>query len=222
MVLNIDAQNKASRLKAARALAGLSRRQIEEVYGISVNTQRMWEDPREGKGGLTEKGAIRIVEALKMNDVICSLEWLLYGIGQGPRNYTDVADNVVKPLQSFINIPEIDWGRDEIIFEEVNFFIQVNPQPITLRMADDSMEPILSMMDFVAGNKCYDNFSHLLGEICIVETKSNLTLCRRLDRSKNENLYNLSSINPKTSAEVPILYDEALHSAAKVIWIRKH
>src|SRR3990167_352265 len=218
--LSISAEAKAKRLKSARALTGLSRKQIEDLYGISENTLRLWENPSSKSKGLSEKGAIRIIAMLKKMGVTCTLEWLLYGNGEGPKTYTDLQHNVITPLVKIINTPEVKWD-DEIILEEVEAFRHLNPDPIAIRINDDSMEPFLQRGDYVAGNKKYGSeIEKYVGLICIIETANCLQLCRRLDKDKDSKFV-LSCINPATRIDQPVLYGVKCHSVAQVVWIRK-
>lgn len=79
-----DSLLKGRRVKSARTLAALSRREIEEKYNISIPTLRSWENPPPGSGGLTLRGAKRFTIALRQAGIICDVRWLLHGIGQGP------------------------------------------------------------------------------------------------------------------------------------------
>ncbi len=74
---------RGKRLKFVRKLAGLSRKQLEKKYGISANTVQSWEVAK--KGGLTERGAHRILAVIQKEGINCSIEWLLYGTGAPPR-----------------------------------------------------------------------------------------------------------------------------------------
>jgi transcriptional regulator with XRE-family HTH domain len=223
MIENIDmfsATAKAKRLKSARALADLSRKQIEKLYNISENTLRLWENPCQTSNGLSEKGAARAIEMLRKAGVSCSIEWLLYGSGNGPKTYNQIQNDVVAPIKNIIHIPEVKWD-DEIIFEEIETFRHLNPDPIAIIIPDDGMEPLFQEGNYVGGNKRYGSeIEKLVGSICIIETIDCMQLCRRLDKDKSGK-YILSCLNPLAHVEQPVLYGVKLHSASQVIWIRK-
>lgn len=211
---------KAKRLKSVRALIGLSRKQIEDIYGISENTLRLWESPATNSKGLSEKGAIRIIDMLKKTGIVCTIEWLLHGRGDGPKSYKDLQSKVISSIENFINIPEVIWD-DEIVLREVEAFRDLNPDPIAIRINDDSMEPLLCSGDYVAGNRRFGNdIEKYIGLICIIETADCQQLCRRLDKDIN-NRYILLAINPHTRASQPVIYNAKCHSVAQVVWIRK-
>ena len=216
----INTEAKAKRLKSARALTGLSRRQIEQLYNISENTFRLWENPSSIGKGLSEKGAARVADMLKKAGIICTIEWLLYGAGDGPKAHSDILNNVVTPLENIFNVPEVKWS-DEIILEEIEAFRRLNPDPIAIRVNDDSMEPYLQQGDYVAGNRKYGHdMEKYVGLICIIETADCTQICRRLDKDKN-NTFILSCLNHNTRVDQPVVYGVKCHSVAQVVWIRK-
>ena len=71
--------SSGERLRRARILAGIStRREFEEKHQISANTLQGWE---QGKNPLSQKGARRVINALKEEGLICTVEWLINGTG---------------------------------------------------------------------------------------------------------------------------------------------
>jgi len=217
-----SAQSKANRLRSARIMAGLSRKEMEN-FGIPENTLRMWEHPRDQSSGLTEKGASRIVNALKEKNILCTVDWLLRGVGDGPKTYQEINDQIIEPLQNFLEVPAVDWGEEEIILKEIETFCRVNPDPAILRVNDNSMAPYINSGDYVGGNKKYGNeIINFIGVICVIELSDHVQICRRLDKGKKGlDTYTLSCINPMASIESPVLYDVPVCSVAQVIWIRK-
>ena len=79
-----DRKQIATRLKAARSLAGYTnRRDFCAHFNIPYDTLDAWE---RGKNPLTLKGAKRIVESLRTKGIYCSEEWLRDGKGLSPRS----------------------------------------------------------------------------------------------------------------------------------------
>ena len=64
------------RIKQTRMLAGLSRKDMEDKYGIPSNTLQCWES---GRVKLTEKGADRLISAFNKFGIECTKEWLFNG-----------------------------------------------------------------------------------------------------------------------------------------------
>ena len=69
------------RVKMTRTLAGLSRKDLEDKYGISMHTLQSWE---LGRNPLTDKAASKLVEIFHSTGVSCSMQWLLEGAGKSP------------------------------------------------------------------------------------------------------------------------------------------
>lgn len=217
-----SAKSKASRLLGARNMARLTRKDIEQQYGISENTIRMWERPRTDSFGLTKKGANRIVKALKQSGVVCSIEWLMEGAGTGPKLYEEMVSDVITPIKKLIDIPKVTWGKEEIIQKEIECFYSLHPNAVIIKILDDGMAPYLMMGDYVGGEKCMgDDIEHCIGKICIVNMHNNNSICRQLVKSSHNASYNLVCSNPVTEAKEPVIYDANLNYVSEVIWIRK-
>src|SRR3989344_9374349 len=91
MLIEKNLAHSGDRLRRARILAGIAtRREFEKKYQISANTLQGWE---QGKNPLSKKGAKRVIEALKAEGLMCSLEWLMHGSGVPPRPF-EIANDV--------------------------------------------------------------------------------------------------------------------------------
>ena len=73
---------RGRRAEVARKMAGLSRKQVCEKYGISTSTIQSWEDGKAG--GLTAKGANRLTKAYSTAGIIVDPTFLLFGEGRQP------------------------------------------------------------------------------------------------------------------------------------------
>ena len=71
---------RSKRLMCMRGMIGLSRREFCEKYDLSPGTLQNWEKARFG--GLTEKGARRMIAHFKEEGVYSSFKWLMYGEGE--------------------------------------------------------------------------------------------------------------------------------------------
>jgi len=79
--INDDSIKQGQRLKAARKLTLLSRRAFALKYQFNVSSYQAWEDGKYKKGVGTSH-ALKIIKALSLENIDCSLEWLLYGNGK--------------------------------------------------------------------------------------------------------------------------------------------
>jgi len=73
---------KADRLTQLRKAAKLARKEIAKMAGVSVFTYKGWENARFG--GIPEKRAHMLVNALLTEGIQCSVDWILYGLGTPP------------------------------------------------------------------------------------------------------------------------------------------
>ncbi len=208
---------RGRRLKAARMMSGLTRNGLEEKYGISASTIQSWEAAKAG--GLTERGVKRVIPVLRQEGIFCTSDWLLYGVGTPPQptnlHFTQAAE---PPTTNNHVLPE-----DKAIIQELLTFRNLNPGFIDLVVADDGMAPQYDMNDYVGGKRRMgDEMTRLIGIDCIVETSNNEILLRRIKAGSRAGVYMLMCTNPDTNLKSPTLYDVELHSAAPVIWHRRH
>lgn len=212
-------KERGKRTRVIRSMLSLSIKAFAKEMGISDRTIKSWE--HGNAGGLTEKGANKIIVAAQKHGLICELTWLMHGVGAQP-NSTDPTFNkpiLIKeqPAEMVIaNKRPIDPG----IKNEIDCFHANNANAITLQITDDGMQPYILSSSIVGGRrKTGTGIDEMLYEDCIVETKDHQTLCRRLTPGTEANRYNLSCLNPNTKQIA--LNNTELLSAARVIWYRK-
>ncbi len=203
---------RGKRLRTVRSMAGLTRDQVEKKYGLSAYTVQSWEAARAG--GLTKRGAERVIPMVRNEGIYCTVDWLLHGVGEPPR-----------PTYLQINPkPEPDYVQNEAstIIQELLLFRSLNRDAIDLVVSDDGMDPFYCQGDYVAGKRYFEEMiARLVGHNCIVQTDNNLILLRRIKLSKSSGMYNLICLNPDTTIEATTLYEQKLVSAAPVIWHRR-
>jgi transcriptional regulator with XRE-family HTH domain len=205
------------RLKTLRLIAGFSRRALEKKYGISANTIQAWET---GKNPLTKKGAKRIVDILRQEELQFSTEWLLYGIGIPPRS-TDEINLEISDSKSPQTI-HVNLDEEETILKEVQNFKDVNSDSTVIVVMDDGMEPYYSLGDFVGGRRFYaKDIAKYIGMHCIIETFDKQIFLRQLIEGKEEDCYSAACINPRSIVVPFALQNIKINSVAPVIWIRR-
>ncbi len=207
-----DSSVVGQRVKRARMLAGLSRKDIETNHGISIHTLQSWEI---GRNPLNHKKAANLVAVLHQNGVSCSVEWLLEGKGKGPSmldadftKYPAIDENVGNLLET-----------ESAIQKEIDFFKKNNPNSFVIMVSDDAMEPDYGAGDFVGGIKYLspEKISDYVGYDCIIETPEG-TFFRRL--MKSEDKYLLVCSNSQSSVSEPVIFTSMVLSAAPVVWHR--
>lgn len=206
------------RLRRARLLAGLNtRREFEQKHQISSNTLQGWE---QNKNPLSTKGARRIIEALKKEGLLCSVEWLLHGTGLPPRAF-EMINAGINP--AFLeNHEQFNLHEEENIYQESQVFKSQKSNTIILNISDDAMEPYYALGDYIGGVQIDNSeIPQFLGQACIVELENNLILPRVIQPGAHPNVYNLSCTNPKTSATLLNFYNTKVISAAPIVWHRR-
>ena len=211
---NSDVQKISTgrRIKMARTLAGISRKDLEDKYGISMHTLQSWE---LGRNPLTEKAASRLVEIFYSAGISCSVQWLISGLGKSPTlldsefAHYPIVDNTIAPL----------LAQENSIQKEINFFKNNNPNAIVIMVSDDTMEPVYSTGDFVGGIQYRDlnKINACIGHNCIIEIGDG-TFFRRLMKRKNE--YSLVCVNAQTETDEPVIFAKTILAATPIIWHR--
>ena len=204
--------NAGRRLKMARTLAGLSRKVLEDKYGISMHTLQAWE---LGRNPLTDKAASNLVEIFHSTGISCSMQWLLEGVGKSPA-LLESEFTPYPPLDKDI-APLLD--KENTIQKEIDFFRTHNPNAIVVMVSDDTMEPRYSQGDFVGGTQYIipQKIEECVGQDCIIEITDG-TFFRRLMKRKNG--YALVSLNPQTETEDPVIFAKHILAATPIIWHR--
>jgi transcriptional regulator with XRE-family HTH domain len=204
--------NIGRRLKTARSLAGISRKDLESKYGISMHTLQSWE---LGRNPLPEKAASKLVEVLHEIGVICSIQWLLNGHGKSPSLVN--SDFVSYPINDK-NIAPLLQGENTIQ-KEIDFFKLNNPNAVVIMVSDDTMEPTYAMGDFVGGSQYMTqaDIEQCSGLDCIIEISEG-PFFRRLLKRKNG--YALLCLNAETELEEPVIFSKKILAATPIIWHR--
>lgn len=208
--------NKIERGKRVRLVRNMTDLTIDDFankIGVSNRTIKYWENGESG--GLSEKGAEKIVEANNILNIQCSIIWLLYGAGSHPTLTGKYYNNILSLENNITN------DSDDNIKKEVHYFISNNLNAITMQITDDGMEPYLIAGDIVGGKRKQNkDIKDALHQDCIIEIKNQQLFCRRLLPGTKPKLFNLCCINQKTSAPF-IITDIEIISAAPIIWLRR-
>jgi len=209
---------RGERVKRLRNLANLSRKEFCDILpDVNGHTLKGWEIGRYG--GLTRKGAEKVLKVVATKGVSCSIDWLLYGIGAGPTVFVDYEKDAF-PVAS-PNKPNPSEENRKIA-EELALFKQHYKNVIDFIVADDAMLPAYAIGDYIAGIKVFgEEIALLVGRDCIVHTKKGQLLFRRIHSVTKDGKYNLICLNTATQSTEPVLYEVEISSAAAVIWQRK-
>lgn len=221
MLIEKNLTQPGDRLRRARVLAGIStRREFEKKYHISANTLQGWE---QGKNPLSKKGAKRVIEALKSEGLICSLEWLINGSGVPPRPFemmnTEISSET--DLENLFN--HLNLQEEQAIYQELQTFKAHNPNPIIITLSDDAMEPHFHAGDYVGGIRLSkaEDIQFCVGQPCIVELADHVILARYLHANNEAGTYTLSCTNFRSKAAPLNIVNAKILSAAPIVWHRR-
>jgi hypothetical protein len=211
---DVDAIARGERAKLLRTTLRLSRADCTRKFNIPIGSLQTWEEAWQG--GLTPKGAKRLIEAYAQEGLICSLEWLYDGIGPSPtfshKEVVVVPDEGEKPKTKRPN---------EDIQQELILFHKHNENAVDTIISDDALAPHFQKGDLVAGVRFFDkDLKKAIGSLCIVETVSGDKLIGYLEIESISHNYSL--FNCKNAEKKPIEKHLKLFWAAPIIWTRRN
>ncbi len=208
-------------------ILGLSRNKFSKRHKaleITVSTLQNWEDARYG--GLTEKGARKLIEAFACEGIQCSLQWLLFGIGEAPpeaRDYNLIVSGIstTKSSRDFTSETHVSFNDEETIAKELRYFHELHADALDAIVSDDGLSPYFEPGDYVAGIRLVgQEINKAIGLNCIVQTQQGQILVRKLEAGSQPGYYTLICTNPHTN-EAQKLLDMKLFSVAPIVWLRK-
>ena len=209
---NIQSE-RAKRVRSLRNLTGLARDAFQEKTSIPAASLQNWES--SNSNGLTKKGALRMLEACEKLGIYCSLEWLMFGTGQGP----GYEKNLDLATQSEVN-HDFSIKQTALIEKELATFQQHYPLALHMIATDDSMNPMIEANDWVAGNP----FNHYqlekaLNNSCIIRLPNAKLVVRYLKKGSVAGRYHLICLNALSDSLN--YYDVEIKQAAPILWWRR-
>jgi transcriptional regulator with XRE-family HTH domain len=213
---HLSPTERGKRLKLLRHMAGLSIKELSKKHKIGESTIKYWEYAQSS--GLSEKGARKIIEIMKQEEVLCTFQWLMYGTGSFPQP----SNVTINKNSEFAKANEQQIIYEKIIQEEKLLFSTANINTIILDINDDTMDPVYVVGDSLGGIKIEPTLiEKFVGQNCIIELTGNEFICRLLSRGSRKNLYGLSAINPHTTIFPPILHDISSSNIYSIVHVWK-
>lgn len=219
----LEIQERAHRLRFLRKMTRLSMKEFAQLCNLGLTTINYWE---QGYSSITERGAKKVIKALREEGIECSTIWLLSGLGTQPK--------ITDPSKlSKINYPSIETSPQIIreedsgylsgrIKEELNLFQSIHPDNLAYLINNENMLPLYCKGDIVAGKKLTGKNMELANGIdCIVEIEKNTLEVRRVRIGQATNSFDLYVINPEASLEFPPLRNTKINALAPIIRIWK-
>ncbi|OGT45453.1 MAG: hypothetical protein A3E82_03400 [Gammaproteobacteria bacterium RIFCSPHIGHO2_12_FULL_38_11] len=221
MLIEKNLNHAGERLRRARILAGIStRREFEKKYQVSANTLQGWE---QGKNPLSKKGAKRILEALKNEGLICSMEWLIHGVGVPPRPFEMTYGETPSSNDLDTFLSSLHLQEEQAIYQELQTFKTNNTNSIIITISDDTMEPQFRAGDYVGGIRLTkpEDLQLYTGQPCIVELSDHTIIPRYLHADTESGTYTLSCTNFQSKNPPLNIFNAKIISAAPILWHRK-
>jgi hypothetical protein len=211
-----SAQAKGARLREARKLTFLGLAAFAQKYGFNSGTLKSWEHGLHG--GLPTKRANEITIALQKEGIMCTVEWLMHGIGIAPTQLSAAGS-----LKEEFSLSGTKDHENVQIQEELALFCQHCQDPVYFIVEDDAICPQYNIGDIVAGVKKYaKEMRSIVNLDCILqifgETKP---IFRTVCQGTQKDLYTLICKNPDTTTKPAVNYDVKLIWAAPIIWFRR-
>jgi len=187
----------AHRLTSLRNATGLTRKDVEEKYGIKSASLRSWEI---GNRSLSRSTAETLASIFQKHRIFCTADWILKGEGCNPLEITARST------------------EEACILTEIQLFESVYKDgSVVIRVEDHCMAPWIQKGDFVGGvfinQEDTANFS---GQVCIVKTCEFGTQIRLVQKTENDKLFNLVSFSNKGN-----ILNVGLETVAVVVFLRR-
>lgn len=208
---------KAQRLRELRKITKFTREEIAKMSGAQFSTYKGWENAKYN--GIPKRRAYYLTKNLATEGIKCTVEWIMNGIGNEPEKISLLPNNNADINKTLFqhNHPE-----NNLIAEELSFFQQRHQDSLALTITDDGMEPFYTIGDTVAGIKLPEkSIKKAIGNHCIVQTRQNEILVRKLEMGQKQDHYTLLCLNSNTK-EKSILYDMELIHIAPILWHRRN
>ncbi len=203
---------RALRIKEARKLAGFEtvRDFCRSHKELPEATVRTWEAGTNAP--LTFKGAARLVDALKKDQLRVTIAWFLHGDPPNPRKLFSISEHQSAEYRAS-SFDALLNRYESLVQKEVNNFSE-EANTIVCKIEDNAMEPEFFKGDIVCGYWVYgDDIKRLDGLNCIIDiTKKQL--CRKLHPEKNDR-YSCYA-NYSTGSDTDLIKNIKLEKAAPI------
>lgn len=198
---------RGKRLRALREALRYDRRAFVAKYGFKYSTFQAWEEGRFGS--IPEDAAMQVTKICQAEGIPCTIEWLMFEVGDNPIELANQADGELSIIQDKIT-------------EGFRLFYGLDRKDIIQAIVkDDSLSPLYSKGDWVAGKR-QDDLQEAINKLCIIKLVGRGQCIRILRFSPSYQRYSLErGIDAPTTAEQGFSKDDIL-SATPILWVRKN
>jgi transcriptional regulator with XRE-family HTH domain len=203
-------------------MTGLTMQEFADRCHVGLTTVNYWENVIAK--GLSERGAKKVVDAIKIEGIECSLLWLMEGKGEPPRivdpskltklnqGLTEISIPLSSPVETKI------VNLDEDLQEELKVFQKFHPNSLIATIVDDAMLPFYKVGDLVGGKRLEGvNMELANGLDCIVDLGNKELIVRRIKLGSSTGTFNLYCSNLEATVENPVLNNIKIVALAPVV-----
>lgn len=199
------------RLLHARQFVAKNRKDFCEKHDISASTLSQVEG---GFMDLSEKFSRKIVDALKTEGLLCSVEWIKTGVGNPPESL----ESLSKKIQPNQPVPE-HADEERIALMESMTFENLNKDSIVMAFPYNDMFNEFKMGDLIGGIKVKKDFNNFFGKKIIAQLEDKTTWVGFLGKGSHDTVFSIIPFNLHEGGNV--LYDASVETIFEVIWHRK-
>ena len=160
------------------------------------------------------------MDELKKNSLVdCSIEWLMYGIGDGPQ--------IIYAKNFGVNschemLSSCDDNERKQIQRELDALMAGHKDILIFMISDDSMRPHYDCGDIVAGTPLFEkDFQRSIGRACIIKDISGKVFFRQVEQNTRSLKLVFSVFNPSFKQCNDCLDGDNIICLAPVLWHRK-
>lgn len=203
---------RSDRLIELRMMAKVSRTELAKRCGLSQSIVSSWEN-LSGKSamfGISARSAAKVIEGLKQDGIIATVEWLMFGEGEPPS---------IQPKQiEKINRFQLKYAEKKVV-KCINAMVSEldSDNLVVLKLEDDTMHPSFKKNDYVVGMPLEKkSWRDVDGDIALVELEDNKRYLR-IVKGLMSKKYILVGLNPKSSYNNYLMTPEKIIAVYQVI-----
>lgn len=209
-------QAVGERFRLARELCPLSRTAFCTKHHLNWYTVQAWELGRTVSRSLN---TAKFCEALALEGVICTEDWLIEGIGVEPYLASTSKSNIyVSPITARQLKKESAKPHEDLVQKEVALFYENNQKMngIVIQVSDEAMDPDYEVGEFIGAIRVPpDQIKNLHQLVCLVEAAPHHFLIRRLLREGD------AYILLATNTNFPLIRLDQITSVGEIVWRRR-
>lgn len=203
---------RSDRLKQLRTMAKVSRAELAKRCGLSPSIFSCWENltGRSAKFGLPARSAAKVVEALRKDGIIATVEWLMFEKGDAPH----IEQKTLEKFNRFQHAYD-----EELVFNAIQkLATEIDATKLKVhKIQDDTMSPRFMENDYVIGMQLDEkNWREIDCGMAIIELENEVFYLRKV-RGMLSKKYTLFGTNAETAFDSFIIQPKKIISAYKIV-----